>query len=250
MKAKSIFEKIHFDRSQDPKSSMGIGLRAKACPIIAIKRFDGRDYLGTEVSEFMKKYEEEIRDARKFIEVKINEDELFRNKKRTNWGYADLNQIRNMGWTGIKWAHLFIPFDNPNLKEGLDFERGKNPKESMNLGMLEEIKKKMAKIGWKYDGPNSILKWAATEEHPEYIEYAVKNGAWVDKHPGAFALQALTRWKKPDPQILEYLIKNGADPSVISYFDIKNFILDKHPEFMDMIRKYYPEIDEIISHAA
>ena len=130
----------------------------------------------------------------------------------------------------------------------VQFERGKDPKEVMGVGIHDRIKDMMLKDGWKYDGIHSVLKWAAAMEHPEFVKWAVMNGAreWLDKHPGDFAMQAIAEWQKPDPELLDFLANNGANMYIIGYFTIKDKFYHQNPEMMKVIRKHYPGVDDDI----
>lgn len=131
----------------------------------------------------------------------------------------------------------------------MGFERGKNIKETIGIGILGTIKKEMTKTYWFYDGPCSVLKWAAVERRPEYIKWAVENGAreWLGNHPGDFAMQSIADWPNPNPELLDYLAENGANMYIIGYFSIRDKFYNKNPGMMKVIRKHYPEFDDHIN---
>ena len=209
MRAKKIYE-VEFERGRDPKDSMDIGLRKMAMPITSIRRFDSHpaDWQGEEeLIEFLKKYDEEIRDARKFLEVQIDEDNIPGKRKgeRAYWGYYDLDWLRKLGWPGIRYKDIYIPFDDPLLSESIEFERGKDPKEAMRIGkeskMQYEFLTYFDAADWavrnlelitdyKYS-PNDVIRKKGAEVMPrDLVDYLQKwvikvdiTGAWGDNIP-------------------------------------------------------------------
>lgn len=164
MKAKFVYEAMDFERGQDPKSSIGIGHAA-------VRNFDSlKDLL-----EWTFKHPEVISQGRfKEWDYDIN---------RTETDYGPMlypKQLHNYKIATIKWIKDNIKYkgekiglrdakdtiDNlekliikkaDKISESLDFERGKDPKEAIGVGIVAKIMngiKELKKLGY---GPFSTF---------------------------------------------------------------------------------------------
>ena len=102
--------------------------------------------------------------------------------------------------------------------ENINFERGRNPKEAMDIGILNAAKSAMEKMGYRYSGANSLLKWAAEFNKPEYIDLAMNVGADITMDLGhSIEIAAVAG----NPEAIEALLKNGAQPDWVSDYTYK-----------------------------
>ena len=99
--------------------------------------------------------------------------------------------------------------------ENIDFERGKDPKEALDIGIMNTAKREMKDMGYTYSTPNSLLRWASEFNFPEYIDLAVSIGADNLRHPIEIAVVAGC------PEAVEALLKHGAQPDWVSDYTYK-----------------------------
>ncbi|MCK9544391.1 MAG: hypothetical protein M0R03_20420 [Novosphingobium sp.] len=130
MRAKKVFENIDFERGQDPKSSMKIGIES-----INLERaqdsITGSYFWKTKLGKF-------------WFSVNKNSKNIFRKKGDLSIKFKDQSyfipakKLKNNIYLEeaerfIK--ELIIKFED-KVYESLDFERGKDPKHSMNIGVI------------------------------------------------------------------------------------------------------------------
>lgn len=141
------------------------------------------------------------------------------------------------------------------VKESYNFERGKEPKSSLEIGRRARIYNEARKAGWTIPDDESALIWAATynqmddlkylyEEGADYTAFnneaftsAAENGSFdavkflvglgVDIHDNnEYALRYATKNSKYD--IMEYLLNLGANPHInFQGGRMDNYLLDR-----------------------
>lgn len=254
MRARKISENISFQRGIDPKKGIDVGPHKRN--IYTIDWINAHGIKKTDPAWIRNFLEESLPNIVGIIPTgilyndphNIGKISFVQDTPEGKREFSILYLWRNEA-EGIIYKGEYFPFKS-NLDESQNFHRGQDPKETMDIGILPEIRKKMVEDGWKYEGPNSILKWAsAIEESPEYIKYAIDHGANVQGSPGKFAIQGIIRWNKPDIEIFEYLIRMGADIHCMSYWDFEKFVLYQHPKLAKVIRKYHQGINRILSYS-
>jgi len=152
MRAKQIYEAVNFNRGMDPKRSMEIGLSPERIfkeikpgdifrLIKSIKDFGYRAglYVGvvTVESEGYNKVRVYAHTAYSLKELK---EKMISNGKFYNWGTP-------WGWPFDFFKEYLEKVGTANLKESVNFERGKDPKTSMNIGLSPERRFIDLKVG-------------------------------------------------------------------------------------------------------
>ena len=102
--------------------------------------------------------------------------------------------------------------------ETLEFERGRNPKEAMDIGILNAAKADMLERGYKYNGADSLLRFASEFNKPEYIDLAMSMNADVSLDKGHVIELATVAG---NPEAIEALLKHGAQPDWVSDYTYK-----------------------------
>lgn len=207
-----VKESLDFERGEDPKKSMKIGIRGK-------------------VQEFMSFISKEMSWNDPNIIFLPEEDAFSYEGLPGNSLIADLREaVEKFGWKNIikvnkdpdDWAsrsyddgasrHYYILSFKKNLKESLEFERGQDPKESMGVGRIRILKKiddwVTPKEGRRYynrvkDGDykgNTIAIYKSIDAHPEhYIPVVLYSGGFNPNRAeiidGAFHDTAELAWK-------------------------------------------------------
>ena len=169
MKVKFIYENINFERGQDPKSSIGIG-HAKLYPSKTLFKRIYKYWEKVPETGWPKEFEEltpiiwSIKEPKFNVILKIN-NKLEENSYTfylTEDGvvmfydhYIDTNEGQRKYKEKEYYIEDFIHFIRIlqsnhtqiiNVKESLDFERGKDPRQAMDLGFLYPIKKQVEKL--------------------------------------------------------------------------------------------------------
>lgn len=217
MKARFVSESIRFERGQDPKHAMSIGIHQP------------RDFNSTYdlVIWVIENYH--------FImqEEKLDNAEMMARLISNQGPATDLREYVNKYLTvegrtisaKFVWAATIDVLRNRSSSgnqkyESVSFERGKSPKEAMDLGMLPKIKKAMLDRGYKSDTVNQILGFAVEYGHVGFTKYALNNGANSNHHNGRFLQRAIA---DGEYEIAEMLLKNGASTdSVNTNYTINN----------------------------
>ena len=133
IKRSDLAESISFERGRDPKSSMNMGLNP--FPIIGMATGTGDYVLGNDLRLI---FEALIKDPG-YIPA-TNQTRVKYLKSTGDPAHKFLTTVQSEGYGGIKWAHLFLPFERPTGKarratnESVNFERGQTPKDSMKIG--------------------------------------------------------------------------------------------------------------------
>lgn len=139
MKARFVYESLDFERSQDPKTSMGVGLKSRAFPIKAIKTYTGarwaegeqlEAYLRAALASTLGAFPEYAKS------VLFKKDPELKRPISETWNIPELIK---MGFSGVIYNDIFVPFDYPKLEEYMSFERGMDPKEALGIGRLSDI---------------------------------------------------------------------------------------------------------------
>ena len=95
------------------------------------------------------------------------------------------------------------------VREHIEFERGQEPREAMNIGLWNRIRQEASEYGKdiNFIDPSYALQWAVTEGKTEYIQYLLDKGADIDVDHG-FPI----RWAALDGyvDIVKILIENGS----------------------------------------
>ena len=182
MRAKSI----NFERAQDPKTSIGIGLKYKAFPIIAIYMDKANDWVnGIDAGEILKDMlsSDGYITANYYDKIFVKRDPAYKDTISRVWSTVELKE---KGYSGVKWAHIFVPFGPPELKENINFERGKDPKTSMNIGLspqrrfadlkvgdVLELKEDLPKLGYPKGALAEIIK-IIEDDRPNKLRFNFK----------------------------------------------------------------------------
>lgn len=131
--------------------------------------------------------------------------------------------------------------------ENLEFERGKDPKEALDIGILNRVKEEMQEMGYRYVNPDSILKWAAEFNKPNYIDLAMDIGASISEvghHSIEIAAVA------GNPEALEALLKHGAQPDWVSGYTYQKILSNNNIKTLEdpKIQDRYNRIREILEN--
>jgi hypothetical protein len=106
MRARKVYESIGFQRGKSPKESLDIGLASKAFPIISIY-FGSEWHMGIDAGEILKDILVKNGSIKALISIMVNRDPDFKKVNSKIWSLAELEAD---GYSGIKWAHIFVPF--------------------------------------------------------------------------------------------------------------------------------------------
>ena len=113
------------------------------------------------------------------------------------------------------------------ISENLNFERGKDPKSTMGIGMQEKLEKAMEDDAWHYSNDDSALSWAAMKANLKFTEYLLKKGA----DPNAYNQRTLQRAVLGgSPEIMKMLLKAGADPNEIPRIDLGRRVITEQTD--------------------
>lgn len=234
MRAKRVYENVSFERGNDPKESLNLGLRykkdlKKGDQFLVwdknTKEWDLMTAVTGVKKEFTTTYEHAniLVFAHKKSGSWLLEASCIWNKEKERWEY--LNQLR--------------------MSESIDFQRGKDPKKSMGIGMKEIIAREMADSprGGEYTDDQRALVWACVYGKERYVQWLLENGEDFIFDP---------------PKLREY----RSDPVQIAttngHLDIVEMLLDHgfkttHRTFQSIIRNicfsdrnHYLEIAERI----
>jgi len=204
----SLLESLDFERGQDPKEAMDIGLLGKiemekyikhfVVELDLIQGYDGfpwnsyEDYVYEEIEEdltIIKEIKENIRKGMSPLECALS--------------------MANKFDKGEKYD------DEEDLDENLNFERGQDPTKALGIGMEERIRRGIRDYypgnnenRWTGDY-NEALEWAASTGQTDIIQWLLDAGA-DPTHKESAAMKFAAEAGEGDAA--EMLIKAGADP--------------------------------------
>jgi len=151
LRAKSVYESEDFMRGRDPKASLGIGnvsfaeriKRARfAYPerveFVGFDSFEGR---GIYIYKILKSMNKGIDDNYYFV-IPLSYDYLD-DKETLSYFYARSQNSKTVAGAddrlGREIGERYLARKRDRIQEGLDFERGKDPKSSMDIGLSNVI---------------------------------------------------------------------------------------------------------------
>ena len=104
------------------------------------------------------------------------------------------------------------------VRENINFERGQNPKISMNIWIINKIKKEKILDGWD---SSTDLEWACYFGKTNYVNFLIKLGVNIHENENkAFAWATYNG----DPEIVQILINAGIIPTQQNLNDAKNYL--------------------------
>jgi len=188
MKAKSVYENINFERGQDPKEALGIGLdqgiydkwsklmMEKGVGSVNIEDAAGGNYyLVIWVTQFPGAAGVAYDKAHKYFDEYL-EDGYSMNKSEIHMKIKpefERNFIRAYNLRYSDW---------PIVKESLDFERGQDPKKSMKIGQAAEEDMIIDSFMDMAGGNLRRFKWSFIKEIiADYTAYVINI---IDSHDG------------------------------------------------------------------
>jgi hypothetical protein len=114
--------------------------------------------------------------------------------------------------------------------ENISFERGKDIPSSMQIGMIDKIKKDMEDSGWEYRDPSRALTWAVyyADDDPkkqiEYIRYLLSlNTKFEDDLLGIII-------KRERYDLIKIFLENGANPNSDKAIDAIKTIISRNTD--------------------
>lgn len=125
MRAKKVFEEINFERHQDPKESLKIGIR------------DMYDYVKAETKSAGLDYKQFWKDLKEHLEDKWDKEDFIEQLYSTMVQTPLENQI-----SFIRGYLEFWLERHGEINEEQNFERNQDPKKSMNIGYGKDLNKK------------------------------------------------------------------------------------------------------------
>jgi len=271
---KNIDEAIEFQRDQEPLDAIGIGRRHM------------RDMgpLSQRKSHVLQKKGQPIEFSRGYLMWKLLKFIETKNIKGESVGYADcvryyyhqfkgetwrrsfsmgqrtnLNQYVNkdkdhkytLNNSGKRYLEKYRFFDDKRetIKEALEFERGKDPKQSIGLGVKEQIRREINQEWYpdrygadQWDGNyNTALTWAAEKGRLDYIKWLINQGADIRNNDNEPIKQAASFGQK---DVVVYLIDHGADPLAGNGYPILAAKFAGYPALAELIKLKAGEIKE------
>jgi hypothetical protein len=140
MKAKKVYEALEFERGKDPKKTMRIGKSNLLRPGAILKVIHKLPVISLPVGAFML-IEDTFQPDERGIEISWRR----LNKKLDYWeGPGIFTGLVYITYTDFYDNLDFVKF---NIDESVNFERGKDPKESLNLGLVNFIREELRRIG-------------------------------------------------------------------------------------------------------
>jgi len=259
MRAKKIYESIDFERGIDPKQSMGLGeegLRHKWSSlqkgdIIRIKKPFGVDN-ENRISRKERVMREYTPSESLKVETapQIHDDGCISfTAYKVAYNYTSHNDY--FIW-GTPWDFEEFFEKRTKIKESIDFERGKDPKDALRIGkdyiwdinsdelakqIIDEVKDLCEPI---MDNLLSAVKKAGYEDIEEYLEYSSE---YLDTHNKSYIPSKNisdiedTLEKTIANEIKKYPIKPGEEDGMFS--DLFTLTLEGGPylTYLDMIRR-------------
>jgi hypothetical protein len=140
LKVIGLDESVRFQRGGNTKSSLDIGVARKAFPIIAINPGSGW-LLGLECREFLENILSTMGNIPAYTSILVRRD-LGETIIGPSMGKAIVSEtwkmksLQELGFTGIKWAHIFVPFSETTLDETTRFVRGQDPLDTLEIGRI------------------------------------------------------------------------------------------------------------------
>jgi len=152
MKARFVYESISFTRGMDPKASMGVGKSSFAERIkkarfayplnvefVGFDRFEGRDIY---IYKMLKSMNPGVTDHYYYFVIPLSYDYLD-DKETLSYFYAGSQNSKKAAGSsdrlGREVGERYLARKRNMIQEGLDFERGKDPKSAMNIGLSNVI---------------------------------------------------------------------------------------------------------------
>jgi hypothetical protein len=216
-----INESVSFERGKDPKDSLKIGLKSRAFPIESV--YSGAQWVkGEELKLFLESVlNSNMGGFPEYAQsVRFKKDPNLKTLISEIW---HIYELINMGFSGILWNDIFVPFYKPDLKENLEFERGQDPKKAMGIGRVRP-----------YPGmsPKEFANWF--EE--EILTYG-NPGDW-----GAMVDNLFNNDWETDQEVSIYLIDRNMDPELVreliemrEYFNDSKYLNAIKNSWMDEI---------------
>ena len=202
---------VSFERGRDPKQSMGVGM---------------------------------FRDDGMYLKCPICGETGFQNHLKT----SEFGKEKRLSKVFL-CPHCEEMFTATfKLKESLEFERGKDPKEALDIGILNRAKEDMREKGYSWGGPDSLLTFAAEFDYPEYVDLAMAMGANIYHKEGhVMELAAVAGSSKA----METLLNHGGNPDWISDYTYKYILPSPRNkrDFMKMSKRrqdQYIRISELL----
>ena len=120
------------------------------------------------------------------------------------------------------------------ISESLHFERGRDPKEALGLGMWARLKQDMKKDGLKYEDKEQGLRWASYFGNKGVVEFLLNAGA--DVHTSNdYALHWASLNGHKD--VVEFLLNAGADVHVNNDIALRWASRQGHKEIVELLLK-------------
>lgn len=169
MKAQFVYENLDFERGKDPKKSMDIGTahihRKIVDETVWEANFTPELYdIETVIPDYM---------GHPILILKLKDP--LSHKSHAHQGVSNVPGSFVMHQSSMEEAiesvkkRIISYIDRKTVKESLDFERGKDPKRSLDIGM-DRAKNKIISALEKYAHENIPMHYLPTEE--EYIKFA------------------------------------------------------------------------------
>lgn len=188
MKAKSVYENINFERGQDPKEALGIGLdqgiydkwsklmMEKGVGSVNIEDAAGGNYyLVIWVTQFPGAAGVAYDKAHKYFDEYL-EDGYSMNQSEIHMKIKPEFERNFIGAYNLRYS------DWPIVKESLDFERGQDPKRSMKIGKAAEEDMIIDSFMDMAGGNLRRFKWSFIKEIiADYTAYVINI---IDSHDG------------------------------------------------------------------
>jgi hypothetical protein len=128
------------------------------------------------------------------------------------------------------------------VRESIEFQRGKDPKEVMGLGIEQQIENFLESVDQSTSNIDHKLKICARYGKTSFVEYLIKKGA----DPRAQADIALTMAiNRNDADMAEALLKAGS--KIDSRYISKHRRKKRSPEIRRLLSKYGMDLDESVN---
>lgn len=95
------------------------------------------------------------------------------------------------------------------VTENIHFERGQEPKKSMQIGMLNEIKDYLTSNAYTYQNINQALRLCTFLDEKKYVKFLLEIGADLNAHHSRPPL--LIAVKHQNIPLINFFIEKGAD---------------------------------------
>ncbi|HPI81922.1 MAG TPA: ankyrin repeat domain-containing protein [Candidatus Paceibacterota bacterium] len=226
--SKGLKESADFERGKTPQEVLEIGLRYKK----DLKKGDiflvwNKNIKGWERMEALKNATEEFYTTYETPDLFVNAK-----KEKGSW-LLEASCI----WNPEKSRWEFL--NQLKIKESLDFERGKDPKEILGLGIEQQIENFLKSVDQSTSNLDHKLKICARYGKVPFVEYLIKQGA----DPRAQGDIALTMAiNRNDTEMVKALLKSGAKWG--SRYISKSRLKKISPEVKHLLAKYEKPIGE------